>query len=321
MIEYELPLNDKLGESFPAMNFDFPYIFFWGVMNDYVGGHVPWHWHEEMEFCHIIEGEVEYHFSDEVYVLEKGDAMFVNADVLHMICPHNGCDDAIILPQVFHKLFLCGYHRSAIDEQFYRPIANAKNLPCLIMRQKDPDDAKIIQKLDECWKYADKEETGYQIYVRNYMSSVWLDLYNKVKNDLNPIESAQNKNNSLLTKMLGYMNEHFAEKISLEEIANSACISERECIRTFKKHMQMTPFQYLQQYRVETAANMLLNSDASITEIAMQCGFETSSYFSKTFKQMMNYTPKKYRDVKRQNCKYGFVPDSRILAENEKEED
>lgn len=303
MIEHELPLDENLGESFPAMKFDFPYIWFWGVLEDYIGGHVPWHWHEEPEFCHVIKGEVEYHLPEEVLILKEGDGIYINSNVLHMICPHNGCTNAIILPQIFNKLLLTGYHRSAIDTKYYRPIINRKGFLSYFLNHNTPEQNNIIRLLNECYKIAEAEQEGYEIQVRNYISTIWMELFNEIRDSIKPSESLQDLNNTRLIQMLNYINDHFAEKITLQEIADSACISKRECIRCFKKCIQTTPFQYLLEYRIDVAANMLLHTEDSITEIALQTGFETSSYFSRNFKQYMQCTPKQYRDTSRTNVK------------------
>lgn len=304
MIEHELPLDENMSESFPAMTFDFPYVWFWGEMEAYVGGYVPWHWHEEPEFCHIIKGEVEYHLPQQVYALKAGDAIYVNSNVLHMIRPHNGCEGAVILPQVFNKLLLIGYHRSAFDMKYFRPIINAQNLPCYVMRHDNEEDAQMINLLDICYRCAEKEEFGYELQVRNYISSLWLKLYRIVEPQLRAQDNEQDKTNLRLKQMLAYIGENYSEKIMLKEIAASACISERECIRCFRKYMQLTPGQYLQEYRIDAAANLLMHTDLPVTEIALQCGFENSSYFSKIFKQLMHCTPKMYRDTSRQNDKF-----------------
>lgn len=306
MIERELPLDEDMGESFPAMKFDFPYIWFWGEVDHYIGGHVPWHWHDEPEFCHVIKGEIEYHFPEHVYILKEGDAMFVNSNVLHMICPHNGYMGAIMIPQVFNKLLFIGYHRSAIDNKYYRPIVNSQNIPCYFMHKENFSDAEIVQLLDDCYHCAEAEKFGYEVQVRSYISQIWLRLYQALEPQLRTQESAQEKHHERLKLMLNHIHTHYAEKITLNNIANAASISERECIRSFKKYMQLTPFQYIQNYRIDSAANMLMHSEYSITEIAWKCGFESSSYFSKLFKQTMHCTPKMYRDTSRQNLKLGF---------------
>lgn len=301
MIHHELPLDDNLSERFPSMQFDFPYIWIWGELRHYIGGRVPWHWHEELEFCYVVQGEIEYHLPDQVHVLKAGDAMFVNSNVLHMICPHNGCTDAIITSQIFNKLLLIGYHHSVFDQKYYRPIANSSSLPCFFMHSDTPAHHSMIQALNDCYALAQKESPGYEIHVRNLLSSIWITLFDLVAVDLRPQESAQDKNNLRIKQILVYISEHYHEKLTLSEMANAASISERECIRCFNKYMHTTPFQYLMQYRIDSACNLLLHTDASIIEIAMRTGFESSSYFSKVFKRFTQYTPKSYRSSSREN--------------------
>lgn len=296
MQDYDLPLNEDLSENFPSMNPAFPYVYFEGEVDLYSGGYVLWHWHEEPEFCYVLSGEIEYHVEDKVYILSSGSAMFINSNVLHMIKNHSPSADAIIIPQIFNKLFLIGHHQSVFDTTYYRPIVNNKNLPCYLISPPDGHSVSILELLIKCYLCAKNKEAGYEIYVRNYISEIWFLLYSAVKDQLQTKDNIQDINNERIKQMLTYINSHYSEKITLKAIAASASISERECIRCFKKYLQLTPFQYLLEYRIDIASNMLLNTDVCITEIALQCGFETSSYFSRKFKDFMQCTPKAYRD-------------------------
>ncbi len=307
MIEHELPLDENMGESFPGMTFEFPYLWIWGEMDEYIGGHVPWHWHEEVEFCYVLKGEVEYYMPNEVIALSEGDAMFVNSNVLHMIRSKEGCIGAIIIPQIINKLLLIGYHRSAFDNKYYRPIVTSENLPYYVMRHNDSYDEKMINIICSCYKCAENEEFGYEMNVRSDISKLWLMLYKRVEDQIVKQEHIQNKAGKRLKAMLTFINKHYTEKISLENIADAGCIGVRECIRSFKKNMNTTPFQYLQQLRIESAANMLLHSEASITEVALKNGFATSSHFSQLFKEYMQCTPKMYRNASRKNCKQSYL--------------
>ncbi len=301
MIEYELPLDEDMGESFPGMTFEFPYLWIWGEMDKYIGGHVPWHWHEEVEFCYLLKGEVEYHFPNKVIKLKEGDAMFVNSNVLHLIRSCEGCKGAIIIPQIVNKLLLIGYHRSVYDNRYYKPIVTCDNLPYYHLQGEE--DPQMIKILVDTYRCAEKEEWGYEIKVRNAMSDLWIQLYDRVQDALRDPGQIQNKTDKRLKQMIAFVNSHYAEKITLEDIAEVGCISVRECIRNFKKNMQITPFQYLQQLRIESAANMLMHSDLPITEIALKNGFASSSHFTQLFKENMHCTPRQYRNTERQNYK------------------
>ena len=99
-----------------------------------------------------------------------------------------------------------------------------------------------------------------------------------------------------MEKMLDYIENHFHENLDLSQIARAADIGERECLRCFKRVIQNSPMQYLLKYRVTQGAAMLLRSPASsVSEIAGQCGFNSSSNFSQMFGRFFQCTPREYR--------------------------
>lgn len=295
MIEREVPLNEDLSENFPAMKFDFPYLWFWAEIDNYIGGYITWHWHDEPEFCHVLFGTIEYQTPNEIHILKAGDGIFINSNVLHKIIPHNNCKNAIMLPQVFNKLLLIGYHHSIFDTRYYAPITNCMYLKSYVLKSSIPSQAAILQFLHQCYLCAKRELPGYELQVRNHISQVWLMLYNEVKDQIKASGSGRYTDNTRTKLMLNYIQSNYNEKITLKNISAAANISERECIRCFKKNLNTTPFKYLMEYRIETAANMLLHTEKSLTEIALHTGFNTSSYFSRVFKEHMNCNPKKYR--------------------------
>jgi transcriptional regulator GlxA family with amidase domain len=99
--------------------------------------------------------------------------------------------------------------------------------------------------------------------------------------------------------MLDFLHQHYAEPLELQQIAAAANISERECLRCFQKTIRMAPIQYLLKYRVSVSARLLADTDAPITEICNQIGFDSPSYFSKIFKRFICFTPTAYRKRQR----------------------
>ncbi len=98
-------------------------------------------------------------------------------------------------------------------------------------------------------------------------------------------------------KMMGYISEHYMEKISLEDIAESANIGKTLCTKLFKKFVAKTPGEYLISYRITKSLEMLNSSDMSVTDIAYACGFNSASHYTKTFREMLGCTPLKYKSL------------------------
>lgn len=88
-----------------------------------------------------------------------------------------------------------------------------------------------------------------------------------------------------------YVQEHYMEQITVENIARAANIGKRECSRCFQRSIRMTPWSYLRDFRVQAAARMLLRTSDTVTEIGEKCGFRSDSYFVKAFRESLNMTP------------------------------
>lgn len=95
--------------------------------------------------------------------------------------------------------------------------------------------------------------------------------------------------------MKKFINEHFRENLTLENIAASAFLSTSYASRLFKKHMNVSIMDYLLRIRMDEAKKMLRETTLSIDEIASRTGYADSSYFTKVFRKAMGMTPSQYR--------------------------
>lgn len=98
-----------------------------------------------------------------------------------------------------------------------------------------------------------------------------------------------------LAYVLQYIHTHFAEHITLDELAALEHISKSYLSRQFKQQTGMTVVAYINQLRIETAKRLLTGSDMSVNEIAYQIGFESPKYFYRTFKKLTDESPASFR--------------------------
>jgi AraC family transcriptional regulator len=96
-------------------------------------------------------------------------------------------------------------------------------------------------------------------------------------------------------QVLDYINDHLSQDIKLADLAALLDMSQFHFSHLFKQAIGTSPYQYLLQQRVERAKQLLKQSDRSIAEIASECGFNSHSHLSKTFRQSTSMTPKAYR--------------------------
>lgn len=121
------------------------------------------------------------------------------------------------------------------------------------------------------------------------------------------IENKKVKSEDIITtlrikKILTFLEENYHHPFSLSDWAENISLSKEQFCRIFKKHFNTTPIEYLINYRVSKAVDLLIHSNLSITDIAFETGFESSNYFTIVFKNKMNSTPREYRNNK--NCSH-----------------
>ena len=91
------------------------------------------------------------------------------------------------------------------------------------------------------------------------------------------------------------METNYMRKIHLEELSSCAHMNKNYFCKFFKKKIGKSPFTYLNEYRINQAAALLLKSNAPITEIALNTGYENMSYFIRQFKYYKHCTPSDFR--------------------------
>lgn len=100
----------------------------------------------------------------------------------------------------------------------------------------------------------------------------------------------------IIQQALAYIQEHLSDEISLEAIASHLGISPYYFSHLFKQSMGIAPYQYVLQQRVEYARQLLEQSQLSIAEIALECGFASQPHLTNHFRNLVGMSPKAYRE-------------------------
>lgn len=104
----------------------------------------------------------------------------------------------------------------------------------------------------------------------------------------------RSSNYDIIERAIDYISENYTQNLQLEDIAKYVSLSPVYFHNSFKAATGKTPHQYLSEVRIKKAANLLVSTDLSLSQIAYECGFSSQSYFSYAFKKTMNLTPREY---------------------------
>ena len=99
-------------------------------------------------------------------------------------------------------------------------------------------------------------------------------------------------NNDAIQKAIAYIRHHYMEDITVTEVAKHSNISERYLRKLFTLHIRLSPLEYLNQIRINKATDLLKNTDYSVKEVSLMCGFQSAQYFSRVFKKQTGCCPR-----------------------------
>jgi len=105
----------------------------------------------------------------------------------------------------------------------------------------------------------------------------------------------ENKKKIKIRKMIEYIDQNFARKLTSEEVSRFVGLSTSRCLHLFKEETGMSLSEYVKKLRVEYGKYLLLNTDISLADCAIEAGFFDQSHFTKTFKQVEKIPPSQFR--------------------------
>ena len=273
------------------INTDFPYLVL-NVINDKSYPRNPgfqvMHWHEDLQFIYVLDGTIEVQTLNEVVQIQAGEAVFINKNVVHYVKRLGSCHyNSFIFPAYFLEFYAGSPAKAFVDsvtlsEQFFL----FHFTPAVDCHRDD-----ILRQLVEL----KENKTIYYVYeVLVRLSALWLIMR---KNITIPPERKESVVNLRMQKILRYIEEHYAEDITLMDLSRSANISKSECLRCFRLSLNTTPYKYLTEFRLSKAAQLLKSTSEPIGNIASSVGFHQMSHFGKCFREKTGYSPREYRET------------------------
>lgn len=286
-------------ELLPGFASDFPYIASKSELDKYIGHFVPWHWHRPVELFYMESGSLEYYTPHGKILFPAGSGGMVNSNVLHMTKAVSRSEPNIQLLHIFDTSLLAGEQGSRLEKKYVTPIVTAPQIEIIpIFPGKDKQDEALSLILKAFQISSD--EFGYEMKLREILSEIWLILC-ELSRPMQEKGGEYSKSNDKIKLMMIYIHEHYAEKISISQLAAAVYLSERECFRVFHDCLHTTPMEYIKTYRLQIACQMLARGQEPVTDISHACGLGSSSYFGKVFREYAHCTPSEYRR-KWQDC-------------------
>lgn len=264
-------------------------------------GNVPFHchWHEDLELILVESGTFFMQVGDRDLFLQAGQGLFINQNVIHSLHSVKPGFSFRITALRFLPDIIFPYSSGSLAKQYLSPVLAAAHLHYLLLDKENKETADMLLLLRQILSAAQSQAPGHEFDVIALLCKFWKFLFPfSTQDHTRGSRRLSHYDNQRIKLALNYINEHYAEPITLENIAAAIHTSSGECCRCFKRALGVTPFEYLLKFRVLEAAALLQTEEAAmetISDLAASVGFNSPSYFNKKFKQYLHCTPKEYR--------------------------
>lgn len=264
---------------------DFPIAYYY-VDDHHSRYNMPFHWHREWELIRILAGSLRLYLDDEEILAKEGEVVFINEGVIHAGIPQ----DCIYECVVFDLTPLLMHTDSC--REYIRQISGHK---IQVQNHFTKKDRSLIRVASHLFRSTRKKAPGSQLITMGSLYELLGIIFQKHYYDtVHGSTSRSQQKMKVLKPVLEYIDTAYASQITLEDLSKIAGMSPKYFCRYFQAVIHRTPVDYLNYYRIERACFLFSTTDASVTDIAYQCGFNDSSYFVKTFKKYKGITPKQY---------------------------
>lgn len=256
------------------------------------------HWHPELELHVILNGSVEYNINGTTYIVPKDSGIYIASSVVHMaksLSENTIGYDIAVSPQ-----FLSSLMHYTNCEQYTAPLFTQQP-ECLVITPERKEGFHILDSLKKM-HYTESANVAYDLFFLEHFIRILrnlLALFPKVPDTLE--DQSKRFRKERIKDMIDYIHQNYTQSITIQDIADAANISKTECYRCFSEFSEMTPTDYINKFRLQQAAQLLITSDKSMSEICYTTGFNNTSYFAKKFKEHYKVSPKAYRASKLQN--------------------
>ncbi len=241
------------------------------------------HYHHAYQLYYAIEGEHEYLIGDTFYKISKSDLVWVPVDTIHRTNRKSAASFLV-------------YFKPSFINKYIQPLMRDKllsNTPLVFHGDASTDEqlSGLFNKLNSEYVRQQKQpQYADELLLVKYLLQILFLLYTS-ENVYRPAIDEDNR----MSKILKYVNENYPYIQSMDEIASKFYISKYYLCHLFKEHMEVSFVSYLNTIKIRAACELLRTGNLKLSQIATKCGFNSTPYFCKLFKEAKGVSPSQYR--------------------------
>ena len=248
-------------------------------------GYCRHHYHKEVELLVVVDGAMDFFLGTDFFKINAGEVLFIPP-----YCPHH----STAYPNTYHECI--AFDLSLLwDESLRHDLEKGVLTVKSHLTKELPYTKHLYNYARRAFQVHEEKRPGWEMEVIGNLSAI----LGKLTAESFFVRSEKiNLEESFARKTIEYINEHFREAITSTTAASELHVNNSYFCRLFKKTFRCSFTEYLIYRRIEYAKILLNTTNNLISDIALECGFNGFSYFSKSFQKITGKTPSEYRKKK-----------------------
>ncbi|MBE6688651.1 MAG: AraC family transcriptional regulator [Ruminococcaceae bacterium] len=254
------------------------------------------HIHEFIEILYCTAGEYHVTVGGKGFQLKKGDLIIINSNEIHEASATAAPAGYTVIK--FSPELLSSTPKSVFEYKYMLPFTMENSNINKLFKCEETQNSCVPEVAANILEEFTKKKYGFELAVRSDICRLFLWILRRWKADGMELDFSASLNESTMLKLQSvfeYIEQNPQEDITLEKSAALCGFSASHFSRVFKRATGKNFTDYVNAQRISAAQKMLVTTELNITEIAMECGFASTSYFIKKFRDKTGVSPKKYR--------------------------
>ncbi len=258
------------------------------------------------EMIKAYEGEILIEFGGKIIKVRPGEGAFIKKNQIHRIAAES---EAMYYSIVFDPEFVIRKHaRSPMTKKYYDDINETTEVSVIHLDPERMRDENSLNRLEEIISANTQMKPGFELTTLGNLALLWVSLLERFLGSEEKYtgKNVPSRDELRVMKAKEFIAQNYADNITLKDIADKIHVTTNECCRAFKRVTGISPVEHLVRRRIFEAARILYKDPLaadSFSELAINVGFNTISYFNRMFKRYMHLTPSEYRRMLKQDGK------------------
>ncbi len=254
---------------------------------------IPSHWHNEFELNFIRSGTGIFYCNGKQFLPEEGQIYIFQPNQAHGMTPLE--NNKIIYDTLLFNSKAFGSQSERGNHTVISPLVSGESTLRLPIDRNCEGYEQIRQTVESIFEATQKNDAPSDLYAKSQLLQLFYYLH--AYGHINYRKNTGSADETRLQTVLTYIDQHFAEDLSVETLAKLIPLSNSYFMSFFKRITGISLITYINQIRVRNACEMLISTKKQVLQIAYECGFDNLSNFNRQFKKHAGCSPSKYRSI------------------------